>query len=284
LVAKGGSPYPHHTLLKAAIDAVKEVLVTVENEQTDTASLELGDCIAKAEAVLERGRKAFPNEALLLAEEGELAKALSEAVRAETAFERAFQANQRSTLIAKRLARIKRSKGAYADARQVLQKCLEFNPGAKDLHYDLAMSILESAPDADQSEADLILYHLKRSYSQGDKNLQAQFWCARQLCISGRFDEARPMFKNLSDAQVPFKIKKEVRGVLQQSDGTPCELIGKVTVLRDAHGFVQCDAMNLSAFFSTNAFECAECLDLGCVVRFELGFDLRGPVATKMNI
>jgi tetratricopeptide (TPR) repeat protein len=149
-VGKGNSPYPHHTLLKAAIDGVKDTLAVAEDEHTDATTLKLGESIANAEAVLKKGLQAFPNEALLLVEEGELSKILSEAVRAETAFEKAFAANPRSTLIAKRLARIKRSKGAYADAQQVLHECLEFNPAAQDLRYDFAMSILESAPDADQ--------------------------------------------------------------------------------------------------------------------------------------
>jgi tetratricopeptide (TPR) repeat protein len=104
LVKKGNSPYPHHTLLKAAIDDVKDSLAQAEKEQTEVANLKLGDSIANAEAVLRSGHQAFPNEALLLAEEGELSKVLSEADRAEAAFEKAFEANSRSTLIAKRLA------------------------------------------------------------------------------------------------------------------------------------------------------------------------------------
>jgi hypothetical protein len=93
------------------------------------------------------------------------------------------------------------------------------------------------------------------------------------------------MFKDLSEARVPFKEKQEVRGILRQSDGTPRALVGTVTYLRDAYGFVQCDAMNLSAYFSTldDALECADYLSIGSVVRFELGFNLRGPVVTRMG-
>jgi tetratricopeptide (TPR) repeat protein len=286
LVRKGKSPYPHHTLLKAAIDGVKEALALAESEQTDAATLRLGDSIASAEAVLKNGLQAFPNEAILLAEEGELSKVLSEAVRAETAFEKSFAANPRSTLIAKRLARIKRSKGAYPVAKQVLQKCLEFNPGAQDLHYDFAMTILESAPNADQTESDSILYHLRRSFTPGDRNRQARFWYARQLCISNRFDDARPIFRELSEAQVPFKEKTEVRGLLLRHDAMPVELVGTVSFVRDTYGFVQCDSMNLRAFFSKadGGPESVEHISVGTTVTFELGFTLRGPVAIQMAL
>jgi cold shock CspA family protein len=119
----------------------------------------------------------------------------------------------------------------------------------------------------------------------GDKNKQAQFWYARQLCIANEYEEARPIFKGLAEARVPFKEKSEIRGVLKQSDGTPSRFVGNITLLRDGYGFVRCDAMNLSAFFSARdvAEECWAYLAEGEVVHFGLGFNLRGPVATRIE-
>lgn len=173
---------------------------------------------------------------------------LSEAIRAEKAFEKAFNANPRSTLSAKRLARIKRSKGAYSDAQRVLHKCLDYNPAAQDLHYDLAMTYLESAQNADQTNSDAILYHLRRSFSPGDRNLQAQFWYARQLCIAGHTEEAIQLFKTLGEARVPFKEKTIVRGIVKRDDGTPREFVGTIIVSKGTFGFLQCDEMNLRIF------------------------------------
>jgi tetratricopeptide (TPR) repeat protein len=224
-------------------------LAAVEDDQTAAAMLRLGESIAHAEAVLKRGLKEFPNEAVLLAEEGELSRVLSEAKRAEVAFEKAFSANPRSTLIAKRLARIKRSKGAYPDARRVLQTSLEFNPAAQDVHYDLAMTIMESAPNADQVESDTVLYHLRRSFSPGDTNRQAQFWYARQLCISGEFNDARPFFSTFREASIPFREKREVQGILRQADGTTREFEDEIIKLQDSYGLVRCQELKLTAFF-----------------------------------
>ena len=286
LATKGSSPYPHHTLLKAAIDAVKDALVLAENNQSEAVSQELGERLASAEGVLKRGLQAFPNEATLLAGEGELSAVLSEAVRSETAFEKAFAANPRSTLTAKRLARIKRSRGEYAAAQKVLQCCLEFNPGAQDLHYGIAMTIMGSAPDADQAKTETILYHLRRSHSPNDRNRQAQFWYARQLCIAGQFSEARPIFQTLSDVGLPFKERRRVQGCVQSGDGTPHECVGTVTLLRDSYGFVRCEEMNLTAFFYTGDGADVEWDDVlvGSVMRFQLGFNLFGPVAVNIDL
>lgn len=282
---KGNSPYPHHTLLKASVDAVRDALAAAEAEETEVNTRALGETIAGAEEVLKRGLQAFPNEALLLKEEGELSAVLSEAVRAERAFEKAFEANPRSTLVARRLARIKRAKETYTDAAQILQKCLGFNPGSQELHYDLALVTIESAPDADQTENETVLYHLKRSFSSGDKNRQAQFWYARQLCISDNYEDARPIFRALADARLPFREKKEVRAPIRQSDSLARVYQGTISSIRGQFGFIRCDSPTLSAYFSTTDLgDLAELVSVGDTISFNIAFNLMGPVAINLQI
>ena len=286
LISKGNSPYPYHTLLKAAIDEVRDALGLAESDQSEAATRALGTSIENAEDILKRGLQAFPNEAILLSEEGELSNILSEAVRAEKAFQRAFAMNPRSTLIAKRLSRVKLAKGAYLEARDVLQKSLEHNPGAHDVHYDLAMVILKSQPDADQTESTSIIHHLGRSFTSGDKNRQARFWYARQLALSGRYEDARKIFAALSDLAIPFKEKTQVREHVLQSDGSRREYTGFVAQLKHSYGFVKCEALDFDVFFSQVDLEAeiADFLAVGDTVRFQLGFSLRGPVAVAIQI
>src|SRR5258708_18720583 len=87
-----------------------------------------------------------PESALSL--EGELSSTLSQAVRAETAFRKAFNANPRSSTTATRLARIQRSKRAHSDAVATLRQSLEANPSSRELHFDLALTLIGSAFDA----------------------------------------------------------------------------------------------------------------------------------------
>ena len=122
------SAYPHHTMLKTAIDEVRELLDMAEGAQSEANVLQLGDAIAHAEDVLRRALQKFPNNPLLLSEEGELSNVLSQAQRAEAAFHRAFAANPRSTRLAQRLSRIQRAKGAYSDALKTLRASIDSNP------------------------------------------------------------------------------------------------------------------------------------------------------------
>ncbi|KKB86115.1 hypothetical protein VW29_04345 [Devosia limi DSM 17137] len=285
LLTKNNSPYPHHTLLKAAIDGVSDALFELEKEQSEAATLSLGDQIAHAELILKRGLQAFPNESILLSEEGNLSKVLSQASRAERAFEKAFEANPRSSLIAKRLSRIKRSKDAFSEAAEILRQCLEHNPGNPDLHYDYAMTLMEETPNAPVSLGETLLHHLRRSFTPGDKSRQAQFWYARQLSISGKWAEAKELFDSLSDASVPFKEKTQVRGVLRNADGSRQYFTGPIVYLAEEYGFVRCEQFDLSVFFVISDLGLdAEFLDMGVPMRFCLGFSLRGPVATDISL
>ena len=287
LVSKSTNPYPHHTLLKAAVDGVRDALATFEADGSDEATVSLADAIANAESTLRNGRRAFPNEAMLLNEEGHLAEVLSQAEKAEVAFEKAFRANERSTLTAKRLARIQRSKDRFAEAAETLRKCLSFNPGSQELCYDLAMTIMASRPDADQAEAETLLYYLRRSFAPGDRNLQAQFWYARQLCLADRYDEARPMFRTLSDSRVPFREKTQARGELRGPDGNMLELIGTVDFWRESWGFLLIEApFRLRVYFRVpqDDDELADYVSVGATARFNLTFSLMGPVALNLTV
>lgn len=286
LITSGGSPYPHHTLLKAAIDGVRDALDDAEKNVGDATTQHLSDAIAEAEAILRRGLIAFPNEAILLSEEGELSKVLSEANRAEKAFEKAFAANQRSTLIARRLSRIKRSKSLYTEAEEILHKCLEFNPSDQSLHADMAKTIRESSATADFDRSDSIIYHLRRSFTPGDKNYQAQFWYARQLALSGAQEEAKELFQSLSKANVAFREKRRVQGTILSAPDTPRLYAASITTIRDTYGFVEVANPVMSVFFTMeneSVRDVIEYLQVGSVVQVEVGFTLRGPVVVRMD-
>ncbi|MGJ4885712.1 SIR2 family protein [Bradyrhizobium sp. HKCCYLRH3097] len=285
LTSGESSPYPHHTLLKVAIDSVRDAMSVAENEGTEAAMIQLGDLINRAEDVLRAGLQRFPNDPALLGEEGELSNVLSQAQRAEAAFERAFQQNQKSTLLARRLARIKLSKEDYSSALTVLRSCLEANPSSRELHFEIARAMLASQPTADQTHGDEIAYHLRRAFSPGDKNYAAQFLYARQLCVSGRYDEAKPLFAVLAESRASYADKNGTREVLRDEQGQPKRLSGTITFVRPTFGFVQSEAPKMSVFVPLELDEVdRDFFEVGFPVTFELWFNMRGPVAANLKL
>jgi hypothetical protein len=80
--------------------------------------------------------------------------------------------------------------------------------------------------------------------------------------------------------------KTQIRGILRSADGTPKVLIGSVTRLKETYGFIRCEAMKLDAFLPIVDEDTQEMIgpySTGSVIRFELGFTLRGPAVSQIH-
>jgi tetratricopeptide (TPR) repeat protein len=276
-----GSSYPWHTILKAKIDRVKDVIDGSGGEDR-VAFAELDDAITDAESSLRRALQRFPNEAVLVAEEGNLQQILAHSTRAEEAFRRAFDLNSRSSLIAKKLALVRRAKDDLPGAIDVLRRALEHNPGDGSLHYELGRTLMAVTPDADISDSQEILYHLKRAHHQGSKDQQVKFWYARQLSISGQWTDARPLFAELSALRIPIEDKKRVRGVVKDSSGGNLLCTGKIVVARETYALVEDDRFSLVAIVAGKEMPAAG-VKVGQALKYSLGFTLKGPQAQNVK-
>jgi tetratricopeptide (TPR) repeat protein len=276
--------YPHHTIAKAAVDDVRDMLHLAEVNQSEANVARLGEAIVHAEEALRRALEGFPNNPLLLSEQGELSTVLSEAQRAEAAFQKAFAANPRSTLLARRLSRIQRAKGAYVEALKTLRTSIEANPSSRELHYEIAMTLLDSAPDGDQKHSDDILYHLRRAFSPGDKSHHARFWYGRQLCLAGMYDDASVLFATLGEAKISNYEKTRVKGLVRENDGNPRKFIGTVVAVKPSYAFIQSDNPKMRVFvqIGENDGVGSKELAVGFPVTFELAFTMRGPTAQNV--
>ena len=244
----------------------------------------MSQAIKHAEDVLRDGLQRFPNDSHLLAEEATLGQILRNADRALRALERASVSNPQSELIARRLARVLRAKGRLQDAIDVLQKGLERNQGSQTLHYDLAQAIRYQSPDADITQADALLYHFGRSFASGDRNFEAQFWYARQLCLAGKGAEANKLFSRLRQLQLPYSQKRAPRGVVEDKSGAATTFYGQIYVRNPTFGFIRADRDSLEVYFSVDPeAEPSNLLNVDKRVTYNLAFTLFGPVAVNLN-
>ena len=271
-------------MLKAAVDGVRDALANAEATDTELGHQALGQAIKRAEDVLRNGLKMFPNDGHLLSEEAELHRTLLRADKALLALERAFRASPQSELIARRLARIYLAKGDMIAAVETLRKGLEFNSSNRRLHFQYAMAIRALTPNADVEDGGTLLYNLQRSFSPNDGNFDARFWYARQLCIGGRFVDAKDIFDELKNLKVARAHKTKVRGVVRDEQGHNVRYTGQVYALRESFGFIRCDGQDIEAYFSVFDKErTGQTLTLHDRVSFEIGFALLGPVAQDVQ-
>jgi cold shock CspA family protein len=200
--------------------------------------------------------------------------------RPESALRKAFNANPRQEWVAIRLARTLAATGKSDEARQVLVRCLTENPTSRKAHYEVGMLYIKEGGDPE-----LIYDHLRRSFTKGDQNYEAQFWYARQAFLMGKLEEANEIFRTLRNANVTPTLRNAVRAPILDEEGRSRVYIGEVVSLEDAYMFVRCPDFAENIFVHRSRVEDAvwRQFSRGARVAFTVGFSMRGPTAASIN-
>ena len=125
--------------------------------------------------------------------EARFRECLDQEDRAREALERAFRANPRQDWLAVRLARKYRDGGETTRSEGILKACLGENPNSKLANLELGRLL------STDGRGDAAMAYLRRGFTRGDGNYEAQFWYARELYLRGQFEEAANGFGELHD-------------------------------------------------------------------------------------
>ena len=175
------------------------------------------------------------------------------------------------------------STGRSEDAKAVLVRCLQDNSNNRQVHFQLAMLYMNQPSESQRS---LILDHLRRSFTTGDHNFEAQFWYAREAFLDGKYDEAARVFRGLTDAPIPSKEKTEIRGIILDKDRRESVYIAEVVNVEATYTFVKCRDFpdNMFVHRSTVRGEDWDKLRRGSRIACTIGFNLRGPTAATVRL
>lgn len=197
--------YGYHTAGQIALDELRDILGAIDNDSPDPMLERRIVATAKDfERCVHEGLQKFPLSEHLLALESDYRKLVNQYEQAETALRKAFAGNPRQDWIAIRLARTLDAGGKHEEAKQVLIRCLQDNPTSKKVHYELALLYVQ---ESGGQRNDLIFDHLRRSFTAGDQNYDAQFWYAREAFLAGKTPEAMKSFQALRNANIPSELR-----------------------------------------------------------------------------
>ena len=196
------SEYDLYTRARLAIDEFKELVASLDIPEEGPAPVPFVEAVRETETAIQRGLQIFPESSELLTAEATFRECLDQSGQALQALERAFHLNPRQDWLAARLARKYQASGDLEKSKDVLETCLRDNPSSKLAHLQLGR-ILIILGDSNGA-----LEHLRRSFTKGDNNYEAQFWFARELFLQNHFDEAEKLFEALNDrAPGSFRIQ-----------------------------------------------------------------------------
>ncbi len=247
--------YPYHTLAKVGLRKLQE-----------------GDLEQNLFDSLQR----FPGDAYLLETESRLASLLGDTERLVRSLEKAFAANNRNSFVALRLAAVYERRDEPQKSTEILERALAANNAEKRLHYALAKLIMKSSATADS-----LLYHLQRSFSEGDSNYDAQVLYGRQLYLNKDFENSRQVFKRLSKAKIDLQYRNKL---LYKIDGQ--RFTGRVSKLEASYCFITRDGAGdwVYSHVATVDESTWRSLAAGTRVEFGVGFNIRGATAFDIQV
>ena len=267
----------YHTVIKGYIGELEDLL-----QEEDTNDRSIDKVVQIVEEYLERGIQECPGDSYLHSAEAELYTLMENDNKALVALDKAFKSNPRNPFIAIRLSKTYEKREDVEQATETVKLALDANPGDQRLHFRYAMLLL----DDPQSTLESRLYHLKRSFTQGDRQYEAQFWYAVHCFLSGNPDhieESKRLFRHLRGCPVPFETKMIVRYWISE-DGVRKVFRGNIVQKEGSFGFISRDGFADSIFIHANHLdrELWDDLGFGSRVLFSVGFDFGGPVAVDV--
>ena len=275
LLRKGArTAHAYHTAFKVEHFRLRSLL---EKESSSGEALTIA--IRNAETALAEGLQRFPGDEYLLSGEASLAEILADSERVTRALEQAVEANVRNTHIVGSLAQTYRKTGQNEKARQLLERAIDAQPYDRRLNYLLGRLLLDISADGTVIES-----HLRKSFTEGDRNYEAQFWYARQLFLNGKEDDARARFEELKRQPMAPLSRRRVRGEWI-CGSEPLHFTGTIKRIEKAYAFVERDGPADTIYIPTDHESNVLLAELspGQRVRFTIAFNVLGPVALNVS-
>ena len=286
LVHRGRSSHAYHTLGELLMDEMLDYVKEVSGkEKAESARLNdsILSMIKEIEGLLRDGLRKFPRDSHLLDLESNFANAMDDEPRATAAMEGAVEHNPDDGFVVRRLARHYVKKGDIERAIEILTRCLEASPTDQETAFQLATTLRRQGEAERQAQIRMLL---RRSFTPGDSNHEAQFWYARHEFLYGDVDSAEEAFDRLKASSVRFSEKSRIRGEVIDQNGSPKYYTGRVCQVSSGHCFVKCDNLQVDAFVPAKEFRNGDWsrVNYGVSVRFRLAFSMLGTAGVKAEI
>ena len=269
--------YAFHTLAKVQLERLR--LLFDDGLEMDTELL-ISDRIRAVESVVQEGLQKFPDDPYLLDIESQLATLLFDDDRAMVALKSAFNKMPDSAFVAIRLAKLLVAAGDIEQAITIYRTSIEAGVNDKKVYFNYGRLLIEQS-GSDESE---IEYYLRRAFTEGDSNVEAQFWYARQQYVSGNIVAARARFRELKKLSINPQTKRNIRGIISDSQGE-LKFTGAIERLEYNYGFLSKDGTGEQVFFHIKNVDeqVWKSLERKSRVSFSIGFNFWGANAIYLN-
>lgn len=261
--------YSFHTIILAYF---RKFDIAMARKDFPPSEQDIETMTRSIEQKLLHAQQLIPDSPIFHSAEAEWSKRILASDRYKKALVKAHELNPRDSFISIRLARIFFDEKDHAKSIAVLEAALKAKPHDTSLHYRYALALLESQTTDDQA----ILYHLRSSYSPGDRSHDAKFRCGKQLFKMGMYKECKELFRQ----ERPF-IRGERHALHHPIENTYSGYVVRIDL---SHAFVRINGSEFDVF--CHADKCGDRwsqLAVGQSISFTVAFDSKGPAVNNLQ-
>ncbi|WP_460645917.1 P-loop NTPase [Leclercia adecarboxylata] len=265
--------HSYHTLCKVHLEKITTILnAQVIDEKT------LKELIKEFVTTLHSGLQKYPSSEFLLEAESKLSSLLNDNKGAIASLEKAFSMNNASTFISIALSKAYIKNENVPKAREIMETVLEHYPADKTCNGRLAKIITDHYPQ----ENELAEYYWRRSFTEGDANIENQFWYARQLYINKKYEDSKHYFAITKSKNVAPEVKSKIRGPVFDKNACLLQIGGSIVRKDDSYCFVRDFASGEVAYLSKRNIKDPllwEQIRIDTQILYNLGFNYYGASA-----
>jgi hypothetical protein len=271
--SENNNSHSYHTLCKVHLEKIS---ILLKDQDVDEKTLR--EMVKDFVTTLHSGLQQYPNSEFLLEAESKLSSLLNDNKGAINSLEKAFSRNNSSTFISIALSKAYIKNNEVPKARVIIEKVLNFYPADKLCNGRLAKILTEFYPE----DHDLAEYYWRRSFTEGDSNIENQFWYARQLYVNKKYEESRRYFSLTKKKNGPPELKNKIRGPLFSREGELLRIGGSVVRKDESFCFVRDFSSGEVSFLHKKNFldkSFWDCINMDTHIAYNLGFSYSGPSA-----
>ncbi|WP_447916318.1 SIR2 family protein [Delftia acidovorans] len=260
------------------LDEIKDLIDSGQDSQgmTDSQIRLIGDL----SALLDKALYQRPGDNSIALLRADFLKTLGKNSLALSFLETHCKKNLASPVVLRVLADAMIKAERPLDAVEVIKPALITSPTDKSLNLTMAKTLMAAA---EYANGELILTHLRRSFSDGDSNYESRLLFARSNLLYGDVAKGQAEFDSLRKLYIDNR--DQIRAMVRETDGTIRKFTGKITAKQAGHGFISCTELRFKIFMHISRTNVPwSQLSVGTKVEFALGFNFRGPAVKDIEI
>jgi hypothetical protein len=284
-LARNDSSYPEHLLGQVLLDELKDYFAKPTRDGDDDASEIRERAVVRLTTELSKliddHLRTQPDDAAMTLLRTDFLKSIGKQPQALDVLKRFHAKNPEDTSITRVFGEALSSANQIDDGIEVLRGAVLVSPTDKAASLALAKLLIKKDEFAN---AEAILSHLRRSFSDGDSHYEARMLFARCNLLYGDLARGNEEFAQLRNSYMENRDRATF--AVTNPDGDERRYSGTVVVRQAGFGFIACAELRFNVYFkkaslNTDAWSTVR---QSTPIEFSLAFTYRGPTAIRASL